>query len=316
MKPKIFIASSVEGLKVANTIHARLEYDAEVTVWDQEVFQLSSNTLEDLSDALSTTDFGIFVFTPDDTVKIHEGEYQSVRDNVIFELGMFIGRLGKSRCFIVSPRLRKNFHIPTDLLGVTQATYDPNRDDGNLSAALNPACDKIRQTIEKVQRTQQSIEPEPQETSERRQAFNELMREFDSVTFRLEENAIMEDLEQQSLTEPEMIEVLTRHLAGTQIELIFNEIHYYIWGSQVELLQHLNSSLGCPAEELKVFYHLAASRSPNPTEFISSRTFEQYLQFLTSYNLITELEGFYHISQTGRDFLVFLAAKGVPKKIF
>ena len=316
MKPKIFIASSVEGLKVANIIHARLEYDAEVTVWDQEVFQLSSNTLDDLNDALSTTDYGIFVFTPDDTVKIREGEYQSVRDNVIFELGMFIGRLGKNRCFIVSPRLPHPFHIPTDLLGVTPATYDPNRDDDNLSAALNPACDKIRQTIKNVQRTQQSIEPEPQETSEQRQAFNELMRDFDSVTFRLQENAIMEDLEQQSLTDSKTIEVLIRHLAGTQIELIFNEIHYYIWGSQVELLQHLNSSPGCPAEELKVFYNLATSRSPNPTEFISSRTFEQYLQFLTSYNLITELEGFYHISQAGRDFLVFLTAKGVPKKIF
>ena len=74
MKPKIFIASSVEGLNVANTIQEGLEYDAEVTVWDQDVFQLSSNTLDDLNEALSTTDFGIFVFTPDDTVNIRGNE--------------------------------------------------------------------------------------------------------------------------------------------------------------------------------------------------------------------------------------------------
>lgn len=141
------------------------------------------------------------------------------------------------------------------------------------------------------------------------------MRSFDSVTFRLQENAIREDLEQQILTDPEAIEVLIRHLAGTQIELTFNEIDYYIWQSQVELLQHLNSSPGCLAEELKIFYHSAASRSPNPIEFMGNKTFEQYLQFLTSHELVTELSGSYHISPRGRDFLVFLTAKGTPPKI-
>lgn len=313
MKPKIFIASSVEGLKVANTIQERLEYDAEVTVWDQDVFQLSSNTLDDLNDALSTTDFGIFVFTPDDTVNIRENETQSVRDNVIFELGMFIGKLGKKRCFIVSPRTQEPFRIPTDLLGVTPATYDPNRDDDNLSAALAPACNKIRQTIENIQRIQQSTEP--QDTSEQMQAYNELMRALDSSTLRLQENSIKEDLENRGLRNSEAIEVLIRYLANAQITLVFNEIDYEIWGSQVDLLQFLNSSPGSSAEELTTFYNLAVQRSTNPIEFINNQTFEQYLQFLTSYELITELEGSYHISHIGRDFLLFLTARGTPQKI-
>ena len=252
-------------------------------------------------------------FTPEDSVKIRNDEFQSVRDNVIFELGMFIGQLGKKRCFIVSPRSQDSFRIPTDLFGVTYATYDLNREDDNLSAALNPACNKIRQAIEKVQRTQQPLDPEEQEASRQQLTFNELMRAFDSGTFRFHENAIKEDLEEQNLTNSEAIEVLIRHLANAQITLAFNEIDFYIWGSQVELLQYLNSSLGSTAEELIHFYNLAISRSNNPEHFIEY-TFEQYLQFLTNRGLITQLTGSYVISQFGRDFLIFLTAKGAPIK--
>ena len=311
MKPKIFIASSVEGLKVAHAIQGRLEHDAEVTVWDQDVFKISGNTLDDLADILSTTDFGIFVFTPDDALEIREEEYQAVRDNVILELGMFIGRLGKKRCFIVSPRVQDPFRIPTDLLGVTPATYEANRQDGNLSAALGPVCDKIRQTFENIRRIQQSTGP--QDTSERRQAFNELMRALDSTTLRLQEDAIKDDIKNRGLTDPEAIEVLIRYLANAQITLVFNEIDRQIWGSQVELLQYLNSSLECSAEELKIFYDLAISRTTNREAF-REYTFEQYLQFLTGHGLIIEDIGYYIISQLGRDFLIFLTAKGAPGK--
>ena len=216
-KPKIFIASSVEGLKIAYTVQELLEYDAEATVWNQGVFQLSGNTLDDLIEVLPTTDFGIFVFTPDDVLKIRGEESESIRDNVIFELGVFIGRLGKQRCFIVSPRTQVPFHIPTDLLGVKPATYAHDREDGKLAAALGPACNQIRQAIENVLRIQQSTEPEPQNASEHQQTFSELMRAFDSATFRLQENSIKADLEGQNLTDTETIEVLIRHLAGTQL---------------------------------------------------------------------------------------------------
>ena len=225
---------------------------------------------------------------------------------------MFINKLGKERSFIVSPRTQDPFRIPTDLWGITPATYDPNRDDSNLLAALGPVCNKIRQAIENIQRIQQSTEP--QDTSEQRQAFNELMRALDSSTLRLQENSIKEDLEKRGLRNSEAIEVLIRYLANAQITLVFNELDQDIWESQVELLRHLNSSPGNSAEELKVFYNRAVYRSTNPEEFIKY-TFEQYLQFLTSRELVTELTGSYFISQLGRDFLIFLTAKGTPKKI-
>jgi len=103
-KPRIFVGSSKEALDVAYSIQESLEHDAEVTVWTQGIFGLSRYTMESLVDALNETDFGMFVFQPDDVTVMRKATVSAVRDNVIFELGMFIGRLQRNRCFIVVPR--------------------------------------------------------------------------------------------------------------------------------------------------------------------------------------------------------------------
>jgi hypothetical protein len=151
-KPRIFIGSSVEGLHIANSIQLLLEHIAEPTVWTQGVFEPSSNTLEDLIDLLDRIDFGIFVFSPDDVSKIRKQKFVVARDNVIFEMGLFIGRIGKKRVFYIIPRHREKFHLPSDLLGVTPLDYDNNRSDGNTQAALGSPCTKIIERISKLGR--------------------------------------------------------------------------------------------------------------------------------------------------------------------
>ena len=74
MKPRAFIGSSVEGLHVAYAVQQNLLHDAEITVWDQGVFELSATTIESLNKALSSTDFGIFVFSADDILKMRGNE--------------------------------------------------------------------------------------------------------------------------------------------------------------------------------------------------------------------------------------------------
>lgn len=145
-KPKIFIGSSVEGLNIAYAIQQNLTHDAEITVWDQGVFELSQTTIESLVTVLEKSDFAIFVFSPDDITRIRKKKYQTVRDNVIFELGMFIGKLGRNRSFIIMPDMPL-FHIPTDLLGVTSGKFDTSRTDGSYQAATAPVCHQIRTQI-------------------------------------------------------------------------------------------------------------------------------------------------------------------------
>lgn len=149
MKPNIFIGSSVEGLNTAFAIQKNLDYEANVTVWTQGVFELSQTAIESLITVMDKADYAIFVFTPDDKTFMRKTEHNTVRDNVIFELGMFIGKLGRQRVFIIAPD-GSDMHIPTDLLGITIGNYNSARDDGNLQAATGGICHKVSEIMKKL----------------------------------------------------------------------------------------------------------------------------------------------------------------------
>ncbi|MBB3586440.1 nucleotide-binding protein [Sphingomonas sp. BK481] len=150
MKPRVFIGSSAERVDLAYDVQEGLNYDVEATVWTQGVFQPSRSTMADLVDQLDVNDFAIFIMAPDDLTDMRKGIVSTVRDNVIFELGLFAGRLGPERCFIIKPRNAEELHLPTDLLGITPAEYDIDRQDGNQLAALGAACNRIRTRINKL----------------------------------------------------------------------------------------------------------------------------------------------------------------------
>jgi len=145
-KPRVFVGSSAEGLLVAEALQVGLEYDAEVTLWSQGVFGLSGGTLESLVSTAKDFDFAVLVLTPDDMVTSRGEQKPAARDNVLFELGLFMGASGRHRTFIVHPRVSE-MSLPSDLAGITAATYDPHRSDGDLQAAVGPVCTKIKRAI-------------------------------------------------------------------------------------------------------------------------------------------------------------------------
>jgi hypothetical protein len=147
---KIFIASSTIGLTIAQAIQVNLEQYAEVVVWNQQVFEISSYPLEALEQTAKSADYGVFVMTPDDIRKSGRRVSPTPRDNVILELGVFLGSLGRRRSFLVVPSDVPNLLLPTDLMGLVQARYKSERIEENPTAALGAACTKIRQAIEKL----------------------------------------------------------------------------------------------------------------------------------------------------------------------
>jgi predicted nucleotide-binding protein len=98
-RPKAFIGSSTEALGIAYALQENLESDAEITVWTQGIFEPSKYPLESLLAELDSCDLGIFVFSPDDIATIRGAEASIVRDNVVFELGLFIGPLADTEAF-------------------------------------------------------------------------------------------------------------------------------------------------------------------------------------------------------------------------
>lgn len=129
-----------------------LEYETDPTVWTQGVFRPSSQTLSDLVREARETDFAAFIFAPDDIVTVRGETTHVVRDNVLFELGLFIGALGVERCFLVTPRNSEPLKLPSDLLGVTPLRYAADRGDGRLMAALGPASHAILEQVRRFGR--------------------------------------------------------------------------------------------------------------------------------------------------------------------
>jgi hypothetical protein len=149
MKPTLFVGSSSESLDVAYAAQRNLEDVSEVVVWTQGIFELTKSYLESLLEALDDTEFGLFILGADDLIRIRGTEMPTARDNVIFELGLFIGRLGRDRTFILMPKRSADFHLPSDLLGVSTATFEPPSRPDRIQAALGPACHDIRLAIRK-----------------------------------------------------------------------------------------------------------------------------------------------------------------------
>jgi hypothetical protein len=148
-KPILFIGSSAEGLALAKAIQVGIADAADVTVWDDGIFELTESTLTSLLQALDRFHFGVFVLSPDDILRIREKEFSAARDNVIFELGLFLGRLGPERTFFVRPSGSIDLHLPSDLTGRTAAIYDASNTD--IAAAVAPACKLICRAVAKAQ---------------------------------------------------------------------------------------------------------------------------------------------------------------------
>jgi CRP/FNR family transcriptional regulator, cyclic AMP receptor protein len=141
-RPKLFIGCASEALDFARDIQLGLNHDdIDVVVWTDDVFAASHFAVEDLEAQLESSDFGILILSADDEITSRGLTSPSPRDNVVFELGLFVGQLGHRRTFIVKPSI-PHLKVPSDLLGLTPITYVV----GKPSCAAT-VCTEIRKLV-------------------------------------------------------------------------------------------------------------------------------------------------------------------------
>lgn len=143
--PKLFIISSSEALDVAREIQSHLHRDVFSTVWNEGTFFAGGYSLEALEKAVNESDFAVAVAQPDDIIETRGGKYPTLRDNVLFELGLFMGRLSRYRAILIHPRVT-GLKLPSDLHGLTLLSYEPG-EPNELSSRLGPACHEIRKLV-------------------------------------------------------------------------------------------------------------------------------------------------------------------------
>lgn len=139
---KIFIGSSKEAEKDMERIARLLENlkHTPVTWQDNDVFIAGEYTLESLIETAENVDAAIFVFRADDKTWYREKEFDTVRDNVILEYGLFSGKLGrKNTTFAVIGEPK----IATDLYGINYLHLE----DGDFN--LKDKIDKWAKRIDK-----------------------------------------------------------------------------------------------------------------------------------------------------------------------
>ena len=145
-QPHIFIGSSVEALPIAREIQNGLSHDPFIVqLWTDGVFRASRDSVDSLITSVKKADYAVLVLTADDTLITREVEHRAPRDNCIFELGLYMGALGRDRTFIVKPR-GIDIKLPTDLLGITPLEF-ADGDQNTIAARLGSVSSAIRSAV-------------------------------------------------------------------------------------------------------------------------------------------------------------------------
>jgi len=141
-KPTIFIGSSREGFEIAEKVSTLLGDFANCKLW-KEAFHLGDSNYDNLISQIALYDYGIFVATADDIVLSRKQYFQSPRDNVLFEFGLFAGGLGKKRTIYI---LQEETKIPSDLSGIALPMIS-KKTDPSFDQTIADCAAKIKKHI-------------------------------------------------------------------------------------------------------------------------------------------------------------------------
>lgn len=145
-----FVGSSNEGLAYTKALAEHLEAREIASVPWTNAFDLGKTTVEALDDALNRDSFAVLIATADDLTRSRGKAASSPRDNVILEYGLFAGRFGRDRTFLLVEETGKALKLPSDLLGVTLAPFPSRKTKKAKRKSMAEPAAKVAAQIEKL----------------------------------------------------------------------------------------------------------------------------------------------------------------------
>jgi hypothetical protein len=151
-KHTVFLGSSSTSKWFAHEIVGRLGTEVTMVPWfDPESFPSGTATLEALIEKIAGCDFAVLLLADDDLQQMGtQPVHRATRDNVLFELGLCYGLLGRDHVFFFFSNLAE-FKIPSDLAGI--AGYPISFDQSVVKYDKGPiiaVCSQIRTRIHQV----------------------------------------------------------------------------------------------------------------------------------------------------------------------
>ena len=110
-------------------------------------------------------------------------------------------------------------------------------------------------------------------------------------------------------TEGDTSNILIKFLAAATILLEFEQIHNFIFGSQIFLLKKMNEVAGQGREKEYVIGHFERVKVLFG-EQLGNWSFEQYMGFFFTRSLVTVDKDNYHITNLGVEYLTWMARNG------
>ncbi|MGS2762952.1 hypothetical protein [Sinomicrobium sp. M5D2P9] len=127
---------------------------------------------------------------------------------------------------------------------------------------------------------------------------------FRPETIEMFTNAVEEETELSKLeSNNDKIERLKNYSTIIYIKRHFDAIYSSIFGSQIRILERLNTLHPESKESLKLYYENAKKFNP---KFYENYPYKDYLNFLFNFNLIREDTGIVQLTILGGDFLKYL----------
>jgi hypothetical protein len=155
----------------------------------------------------------------------------------------------------------------------------------------------------------ETFESQPPQPTDEKKGVDEFFRTFDNPLLVQSEELILQDLKTRKIEAPvDREKALVRALASTNLILHFERVYGTIWASQFAVLRFLNPrDDGAELSDLEPFYEAAKTQYP---AWYENYTFDRWLSYLQSFNLILKNDSKVSITVAGQEFLKYLVALG------